>query len=92
MYLLPTPTRFSCSEQEHFLLSYRAYIVLSASADALSRQRALILEQKIRDVLGFSLSVTCGSPRKGDIFLEVSSAKDESYRITVNEQGITFLL
>ncbi len=89
MYLLPTPTRFSCSEQEHFLLSYRAYIVLSASADALSRQRALILEQKIRDVLGFSLSVTCGSPRKGDIFLEVSSAKDESYRITVNEQGIT---
>lgn len=97
MKLLPTPVRFDISwEMPEFQLSYQAYLVLDSGCSRKIWRQAKLLQEKIFHATGFSLHLTKGKPRAGDVFLccEQPSGMEESglfdcYRIRVSKQGIT---
>ncbi len=94
MYLLPTPAHFKTFDDKLFVLSYQAYIVLDPECSQRNYRQAVILQEKIRKILGFQLHITSGKPRKGDIFLclckeDEQDTKPDFYRVQVSEQGIT---
>lgn len=88
MYIIPTPCYME-QKDKIFLLHYGAYITIDPLCSRKVYRQAVILQEKIKAVIGYELHVTYGKPRTGDIYLTYGEGDGfDPYVVTVDEDGI----
>lgn len=89
MYLLPKPKEMKLQE-DSFLISHYAHIVIDAKIDGSENIPASILQKCLKKWAGLTLSVIKGIPDKGDIYLTLAPEyEDQAYQLVINKDQIT---
>lgn len=89
MYLLPKPKEMKLQE-DSFLISHYAHIVIDAKIDGSENVPASILQKCLKKWAGLTLSVIKGIPDKGDIYLTLAPEyEDQAYQLVINKDQIT---
>lgn len=89
MYLLPKPKEMKLQE-DSFLISHYAHIVIDAKIDSSENVPASILQKCLKKWAGLTLSVIKGIPDKGDIYLTLAPEyEDQAYQLVINKDQIT---
>lgn len=88
MYLLPKPKEMKLQE-DSFLISHYAHIVIDAKIDGSENIPASILQKCLKKWAGLTLSVIKGIPDKGDIYLTLAPEyEDQAYQLVINKDQI----
>lgn len=96
MYLLPRPVSLA-KQEDVFLLEYTAYLVLAPECSGHIYRQAVILKDAIEENTGYSLRLTKGKARKGDIFIgyrkeeQGNTAHPGEYQLSIREDGVRIL-
>lgn len=89
MYLLPKPKEMKLQE-DSFLISHYAHIVIDAKIDSSENIPASILQKCLKKWAGLTLPVIKGIPDKGDIYLTLAPEyEDQAYQLVINKDQIT---
>lgn len=89
MYLLPKPKEMKLQE-DSFLISHYAHIVIDAKIDGSENIPASILQKCLKKWAGLTLPVIKGIPDKGDIYLTLAPEyEDQAYQLVINKDQIT---
>lgn len=88
MYLLPKPKEMKLQE-DSFLISHYAHIVIDAKIDGSENIPASILQKCLQKWAGLTLPVIKGIPDKGDIYLTLAPEyEDQAYQLVINKDQI----
>lgn len=88
MYLLPKPKEMKLQE-DSFLISHYAHIVIDAKIDGSENIPASILQKCLQKWAGLTLPVMKGIPDKGDIYLTLAPEyEDQAYQLVINKDQI----
>lgn len=89
MYLLPKPKEMKLQE-DSFLISHYAHIVIDAKIDSSENIPASILQKCLKKWAGLTLPVIKGIPDKGDIYLTLAPEyEDQAYQLVIDKDQIT---
>lgn len=89
MYLLPKPKEMKLQE-DSFLISHYAHIVIDAKIDSSENIPASILQKCLKKWAGLTPSIIKGIPDKGDIYLTLAPEyEDQAYQLVINKDQIT---
>ncbi len=88
LYIIPKPQKIGYGEGS-FLLTYESYLVLDSSCAAKLTEQAMLTAAELEKELGFSLAVTRGAGRAGDIILrQTENPAGEAYRLEITPDRI----
>lgn len=88
MYLLPKPKEMKLQE-DSFLISHYARIVIDAKIDGSENVPASILQKCLKKWAGLTMSIIKGIPDKGDIYLTLAPEyEDQAYQLVINKDQI----
>ena len=91
MNILPTPVYLN-KKETNFLLGYDSHIVIAPSCSALIYRQGVLLQEAIKDSLGFELHLTKGVARLGDISIDYCDEEMlniEYYQLEIEANGIS---
>lgn len=92
MHILPVPDLVE-QQDESYLLSYNAYIVLAPECTKRTYRQACMLQRAIQDHIGLKLHLTIGEARPGDIhiFYNNKNKNPEAYEYHRTKDGISII-
>ncbi len=93
MYILPKPAAIEEKDGD-FLLDYTAYLVLDAECSRRNWRQVQLLAEKIEKITGFSLHVTKGQARRGDLrigLLHEENNPEGYYKLQIEKDGVSIL-